>query len=149
MGVIFMGWSRKRSGQKRKDHYTAYYRDARGKTCDAGTFSNKKDADNAWKAAEVRLAEGRLGDPRRGRQTFQRYVAAAMLTARSAGTTPAIAGAHTAKERSLPTGLVAGLRAKMSRGSPGSPTPMGTFPGGGSASTSGCRRSKPRTWESM
>ena len=74
MGVIFMGWSRKRSSQKGKDHYTAYYRDARGKTCAAGTFSNKKDADNAWKTAEVRQAEGRLGDPRRGRQTFQRYV---------------------------------------------------------------------------
>ena len=74
MGVIFMGWSRKRSGLKGKDRYTAYYRDARGKSCDAGTFSNRKDADSAWKAAEVRLAEGRLGDPRRGRQTFQRYV---------------------------------------------------------------------------
>jgi integrase len=69
-----MGWSRKRSDQKGKDHYTAYYRDARGKTSGAGTFTSKKDADNAWKAAEVRQAEGRLGDPRRGRQTFQRYV---------------------------------------------------------------------------
>ncbi|MGP7998937.1 MAG: tyrosine-type recombinase/integrase [Streptosporangiaceae bacterium] len=69
-----MGWSRKRSDQKGKDHYTAYYRDARGKTCTAGTFTNKKDADSAWKTAEVRQAEGRLGDPRRGRQTFQRYV---------------------------------------------------------------------------
>ena len=74
MGVIFMGWSRKRSGQKGKDRYTAYYRDARGKTCVAGTFTNRKDADGAWKTAEVRQAEGRLGDPRRGRQTFQRYV---------------------------------------------------------------------------
>ena len=74
MGVIFMGWSRKRSDQKGKDHYTAYYRDSRGKTCTAGTFTNKKDADSAWKTAEVRQAEGRLGDPRRGRQTFQRYV---------------------------------------------------------------------------
>ena len=69
-----MGWSRKRSDQKGKDHYTAYYRDARGKTCGVGTFTSKKDADNAWKTAEVRQAEGRLGDPRRGRQTFQRYV---------------------------------------------------------------------------
>ena len=40
----------------------------------AGTFARKKDADRAWQAAEVRLAEGRLGDPRRGRQTFRRYV---------------------------------------------------------------------------
>ena len=57
-----------------KERYTAYYRDARGKACVAGTFARKRDADQAWKTAEVRLAEGRLGDPRRGRQTFQRYV---------------------------------------------------------------------------
>ena len=72
--VIFMGWSRKRSDQKGKERYTAYYRDVRGKTCVAGTFSSKRDADNAWKTAEVRQAEGRIGDPRQGRQTFQRYV---------------------------------------------------------------------------
>ncbi len=69
-----MGWSRKRLDQNGKERYTAYYRDARGKTCVAGTFARKKDADQAWKTAEVRLAEGRIGDPRRGRQTFQRYV---------------------------------------------------------------------------
>ena len=40
----------------------------------AGTFSSKRDADTAWQRAETRLAEGRLGDPRRGRQTFRRYV---------------------------------------------------------------------------
>ena len=69
-----MGWSRKRLDQNGMERYTAYYRDARGKTCVAGTFAKKKDANQAWKMAEVRLAEGRLGDPRRGRQTFQRYV---------------------------------------------------------------------------
>jgi hypothetical protein len=58
--VIFMGWSRKRLDQNGKERYTAYYRDARGKTCVAGTFANKKDADHAWKTAGVRLAEGRL-----------------------------------------------------------------------------------------
>ena len=46
----------------------------RGALRSAGTFSNKKDADTAWQKAETRLAEGRLGDPRRGRQTFRRYV---------------------------------------------------------------------------
>ncbi len=40
----------------------------------AGTFSNKKDADKAWQKAETKIAEGRLSDPRRGRQTFRRYV---------------------------------------------------------------------------
>jgi hypothetical protein len=72
--VIFMGWSRKRLGQGGRERCTAYYRDARGHTCVAGTFARKKDADRAWQAAEVRLAEGRLGDRRRGRQTFRRYV---------------------------------------------------------------------------
>ena len=72
--VIFMGWSRKRLGEGGRERYTAYYRDARGQTCVAGTFARKKNADRAWQAAEVRLAEGRLGDPRRGRQTFRRYV---------------------------------------------------------------------------
>ena len=69
-----MGWSRKRLDQNGIERYTAYYRDARGKTCVAGTFAKKKDANQAWRMAEVRLAEGRLGDPRRGRQTFLRYV---------------------------------------------------------------------------
>jgi len=69
-----MGWSRKRLDQNGKECYTAYYRDARGKTCVAGTFAKKKDASQAWKMAEVRLAEGRMRDPRRARQTFQRYV---------------------------------------------------------------------------
>lgn len=69
-----MGWSRKRTGLKGQVRYTAYYRDARGKTTAAGTFSSKRDADKAWRMAEVRQAEGRVGDPRRGRQTFRQYV---------------------------------------------------------------------------
>ena len=40
----------------------------------AGTFSNKQDANKAWQRAETKIAEGRLSDPRRGRQTFHRYV---------------------------------------------------------------------------
>ena len=40
----------------------------------AGTFANKKDANVAWQWAEAKIAEGRLNDPRRGRQTFERYV---------------------------------------------------------------------------
>ena len=46
----------------------ACYQDLRGQLQPAGTFSSKKDADKAWQKAEVRLAEGRLGDPRRGRR---------------------------------------------------------------------------------
>ncbi|WP_431934065.1 tyrosine-type recombinase/integrase [Nonomuraea jabiensis] len=40
----------------------------------AGTFSSKKEADRAWRDAESLVAQGRVGDPRRGRQSFERYV---------------------------------------------------------------------------
>ena len=35
----------------------------------AGTYSSKRDADKAWQRAEAKLAEGRLSDPQRRRQT--------------------------------------------------------------------------------
>ena len=69
-----MGFSRKRIGQDGRPRYTAYYRDLKDRECSAGTFPNKKDADRAWQRAEAKVAEGRLGDPGRGRQTFQAYV---------------------------------------------------------------------------
>src|SRR6266511_3578078 len=69
-----MGQSRKRVGADGKARYTAYYEDLRGRRRSAGTFGSKKAADKAWQRAEVRVAEGRAGDPRRGRQTVQRYV---------------------------------------------------------------------------
>jgi hypothetical protein len=49
MEVVVMGWSRKRTGLKGQVRYTAYYRDARGKTTVAGTFDSKRDADKAWR----------------------------------------------------------------------------------------------------
>jgi integrase len=69
-----MGYSKKRHGRNGKPRYTACYVDVRGSLRSAGTFSNKKDADRAWQQAEIRMSEGRLNDPRRGRQTFRRYV---------------------------------------------------------------------------
>ena len=69
-----MGYSQKRADRDGKPRYTAVYHDVRGERRSAGTFSNRRDADKAWQKAELRLAEGRLGDPRRGRQTFRRYV---------------------------------------------------------------------------
>ena len=69
-----MGYSQKRIGRDGKPRYTAVYHDLRGERRSAGTFSNKKDADKAWQTAETRVGEGRLNDPRRGRQTFRRYV---------------------------------------------------------------------------
>lgn len=69
-----MGFSRKRTGRDGKPRYTAYYVDVKGRERSAGTFSNKKEADRAWHRAETKLAEGRVGDPARGRVTFERYV---------------------------------------------------------------------------
>jgi integrase len=69
-----MGYSRKRTGSDGRPRYTAYYSDIRGRACSAGTFSSRKLADKAWQSQEVKVAEGRAGDLRRGRQTFQRYV---------------------------------------------------------------------------
>jgi integrase len=69
-----VGFSRERKGADGKTRYVALYRDLRGKQRSAGTFPTEKKADKAWQAAEVRVGEGRAGDPRRGRQTFKRYV---------------------------------------------------------------------------
>jgi hypothetical protein len=40
----------------------------------AGTFATEKAADRAWQRAEARMAEGRMGNPSRGRQRFRTYV---------------------------------------------------------------------------
>jgi hypothetical protein len=66
-------WDGRGNGPTRREKTTTLptTADARGKTCTTGTFTNK-DADSAWKAAEVQRAEARLG-PSGGRQTFQRY----------------------------------------------------------------------------
>ncbi|WP_393915992.1 tyrosine-type recombinase/integrase [Halostreptopolyspora alba] len=69
-----MGFSRKRTGRDGKPRYTAYYLDHKNQERSAGTFSNRKDADKAWQRAETKQAEGRIGDPARGRMTFRRYV---------------------------------------------------------------------------
>jgi integrase len=69
-----MGFSRRRADRDGKIRYTAYYTDLRGRQRSAGTFSNKKQADKAWQGAETRIESGRIGDPRRGKQTFERYV---------------------------------------------------------------------------
>jgi integrase len=69
-----MGYSRARAGRDGKARYTAYYWDIRGRERSAGTFSSRKEADKAWQREESKVAEGRAGDPKRGRQTFERYV---------------------------------------------------------------------------
>ena len=69
-----MGFARKRIGRDGKPRYTAYYLDIRGQERSAGTFSSKKDANDAWKVAGAEVRAGRQGDPGRGRQTFEVYV---------------------------------------------------------------------------
>jgi hypothetical protein len=69
-----MGYLKERTDRNGNPRYTACYLDPRGALRSAGTYSNKKDANRAWQRAEAKIAEGRLNDPRRGRQTFQRYV---------------------------------------------------------------------------
>jgi len=69
-----MGYSKKPTDRHGKPRFTACYLDVRGSLRSAGTFTSKKDSDKAWQQAELRQAEGRLSDPRRGRQTFRRYV---------------------------------------------------------------------------
>ena len=76
-----MGYSRARNGRDGKPRYTAYYWDIRGRERSAGTFTSRKEADKAWRREETKVAEGRAGDPKRGRQTFERYVRVEWLPA--------------------------------------------------------------------
>lgn len=69
-----MGYAKKRTGRDGRARYTACYLDLRGRLRSSGTFPSRKLANKAWQDAEAKLAEGRVGDPRRSRQVFRRYV---------------------------------------------------------------------------
>jgi len=69
-----MGWTQKRKTKGGAERFRACYRDIRGPIQSAGTFAKERDADKAWQRAELKIAEGRVNDPRRGRQTFRHYV---------------------------------------------------------------------------
>jgi len=69
-----MGFVRARVDRVGAVRFQALYTDVKGRRRSAGTFTTEKTANRAWHRAEVRMAEGRLGDPRRGQQRFQRYV---------------------------------------------------------------------------
>ncbi|MFD0636427.1 tyrosine-type recombinase/integrase [Catenulispora yoronensis] len=69
-----MGWVKRRESTKGTIRYIACYRDIRGKTRSAGTYSTETQAERAWQKAENDLAAGRIGDPKRGRQRFEVYV---------------------------------------------------------------------------
>ena len=69
-----MGFTRERVGAYGKVRYAATYRDLKGRQRSAGTFSSRRRADRAWRRAEGKVAQGYLGEPGRGRQTFRDYV---------------------------------------------------------------------------
>ena len=76
-----MGSTRGRVDKDGKTRYVALYRDLRGRQRSAGTFTSEKLADKAWQRAEALVESGRLGDLRRGRQTFRHYVEKTWLPA--------------------------------------------------------------------
>jgi integrase len=72
--VVHVGWLKVRPRQDGLTHYTAMYRDLRGKERSAGTFTSQRLANRAWQKAESGLSAGRVADPKRGRQTLRHYV---------------------------------------------------------------------------
>ena len=69
-----MGFVRTRVGRGGDVTYQALYNDVKGRRRSAGTFDTEDKATRAWQREEDKLAEGRLTDTRRGKQTFRRYV---------------------------------------------------------------------------
>jgi integrase len=68
-----MGFVRIRQGLDATVRYQALYDDVKGRRRSAGTFTTEKAATRAWQRAEIEIAQGRLGDPRRGQQQLRRY----------------------------------------------------------------------------
>jgi Phage integrase, N-terminal SAM-like domain len=68
-----VGSTRERIGSDGSVRYTALYRDLKGRQRSAVTFTTQRQADRAWQRAESRVAQGQLGEPGRGRQTFRDY----------------------------------------------------------------------------
>ena len=65
-----MAYAKPRIGKDGKIRYTACYVDLRGHERSAGTYAAKKEARKKAHEAEVRVAEGRAGDPRGGGSGF-------------------------------------------------------------------------------
>src|SRR4051794_14891285 len=69
-----MGYVIERTSASGTARYTAMYRDIRGSLKSAGTFAADHQAARAWQRAEDDVAAGRIGDPRRGKQTLRHYI---------------------------------------------------------------------------
>jgi integrase len=73
-GIVIMGFTRPRTGRTGVVRYQALYGDVKGHRRSAGSFATEDAADKAWQRAELRMAEGRMGNPSRGRQRLRTYV---------------------------------------------------------------------------
>ena len=69
-----MGWVIERPGQNGHLQFLAAYRDLKGRQRSAGSFTSRRAANRAWQKAETAQLAGRIGDPKRGRQTLRHYV---------------------------------------------------------------------------
>jgi integrase len=72
--VVGLGFTRERVDGAGVVRYQATYRDIKGRQRALGTFATRAQAERAWQRAEERQAEGRAGDPRRGRQRLATYI---------------------------------------------------------------------------
>jgi integrase len=69
-----MGYVVERVNKHGRIRYTAMYRDIRDLRRSAGTHATQDAAIRAGNRAEDDIAAGKIGDPRRGRQTLRHYV---------------------------------------------------------------------------
>ena len=69
-----MAWLKSRTKQDGTVQYTGMYRDLQGHERSAGTHTSKREALRKAAAAESQAQAGKVGDPKRGRQTLRHYV---------------------------------------------------------------------------
>lgn len=69
-----MGYCNKKVDRLGQTRYTAMYRCEDGRYRSAGTFDRKKEATDAWQAAEAKVREGRGHHLVRGRINFEDYI---------------------------------------------------------------------------
>jgi integrase len=69
-----MGYCNRRTDRFGRPRYTAMFLDTDGKHHSAGTYSTKKEATDAWQAAEAKVKEGQGHHLIRGRVLFRVYV---------------------------------------------------------------------------
>jgi integrase len=72
--VAAVGYLRARVTGDGRTRYAAIYVDVKSRQLSARTYASEAQATRAWQKAEAKISEGRLGDARRGRQRFARYV---------------------------------------------------------------------------